>query len=168
MTVGKFSLIMGRNFPPNAAVISDEVLSSARVLIVDDEPGMVALLERLLRRAGCEHVLGTGDGAEVEDLVTVFQPDLILLDLWLGTTDGLEVLERLKPRLESETYLPVIVTTGDVQPEMRLRAFRAGAKDFLVKPFDGVELMLRIQVQLETRMLVRSLLRRPPYQNSQN
>lgn len=129
---------------------------------------MVALLERMLHRAGYEHVLSTGDGAEVEDLVTVFQPDLIILDLWLGTMDGFEVLERLKPQLEAEVYLPVIVSSGDADAAMKLRAFLGGAKDFVLKPFDGVEFMLRVQVQLDTRFLVRSLVARAPYQNSQN
>lgn len=138
-------------------MISDETVASARILVVDDEPEMVSLLTRLLKRAGYERVLSTGDSGEVEDLVRVFRPDLIILDSRLAALDGRGVLEKLRLLQQSEVYLPVIITSADLEPALKLRSLLAGAKDFIEKPFNTMEFMLRVRIQLETRFLVQAL-----------
>jgi PAS domain S-box-containing protein len=126
----------------------------ARILIVDDQETNVRLLSRLLAEAGYTHVETTQDPAEVCMLHRRNAYDLILLDLQMPTMDGFGVMEALKTN-EQEDYLPVIVLTA--QPGHKLRALQAGAKDFISKPFDLVEVKTRIHNMLEVRLLYRKL-----------
>ncbi|MEO8143404.1 MAG: response regulator [Betaproteobacteria bacterium] len=123
---------------------------NARILIVDDTPANVLLLEILLHRAGHTRVESTTDPNAVCELHRKNQYDLILLDLQMPGIDGFQVMEGLK-EIEKGGYLPVIVITG--MPEKKLRALKAGAKDFLSKPFDLAELMARVRNVLEVRRL---------------
>jgi signal transduction histidine kinase len=125
---------------------------SARVLIVDDEAANVQLLDRILRHHGITDVLGLTDSREAQAAVETFRPDVILLDLLMPNLDGFALLERLGPRLREEA-VPVLVLTADATPETRDRALSSGAKDFVTKPFDPGEVVLRIQNLLETRAL---------------
>jgi putative two-component system response regulator len=125
---------------------------SARVLVVDDQPVNVRLLERILSTNGYE-VLSTTDSPEVPELYRKHRPDLILLDLHMPVMDGFTVLEQLQDMTSGEVYLPIIVLTADITPEARRRALATGAKDFLIKPFDSAEVVLRIRNLLETRRL---------------
>jgi len=123
----------------------------SRILVIDDEPGNVRLLERFLKDAGYRDVQGTTDPRQALALYQTFQPDLVLLDLMMPYLDGVAVIQTLA--IPEDVYLPVLVLTADVTLEARQRALAAGAKDFLTKPFDRLEVLLRIKNLLDTRRL---------------
>ena len=131
---------------------------NARIMILDDEPAMVRLLEQLLSHAGYGTLLGITDSRTVEERCDDFRPDLILLDLRMPIVDGVEVLRRLKQR-RAELYLPVLVLTADVSRESKRAALEAGASDFVTKPFEQTELLLRVRNLIEMRFLHRDLRR---------
>ncbi len=134
---------------------SDEVQGRARIMVVDDEPDNLRLLGRLLRRSGYEEIHETGDPRQALDLFREVEPDLVLLDLHMPHLDGFEVMERLEPEIPAGDYLPILVLTGDPNPDVRRRALAAGANDFVTKPFETTEVLLRIRNLLETRLLHR-------------
>jgi serine phosphatase RsbU (regulator of sigma subunit) len=123
---------------------------SARILVVDDKEANVLLLEGMLRVAGYTCVASASDPNEVCELYRKNRYDLILLDLQMPGIDGFEVMKGLK-KIEEDGYLPVIAITA--QPELKLRALEAGAKDFVSKPFDMAELRARVYNILEVRLL---------------
>ena len=125
-------------------------IMKAGILIVDDQEGNVLLLERMLRGAGYVSVSSTMDPNEVCELHRKNRYGLILLDLHMPGMDGYQVMEDLK-EIEEGSYLPVLVVTA--QPEQKLRALRAGAKDFVGKPFDLAEVLARVYNMLEVRLL---------------
>jgi putative two-component system response regulator len=128
-------------------------LKGACILIVDDEPVNVRLLERILQQAGYTNLVRSLDPTMVAALCAEHQPDLILLDLHMPRMDGFAVMEHLAPRIPEGTYLPILVLTADVTQQAKERALAGGAKDFLTKPFDATEVVLRIENLLETRRL---------------
>jgi adenylate cyclase len=130
-------------------VISSYILN-AGILIVDDQKANVMLLERMLRGAGYVSITSTMDPSEVRELHRQNRYDLILLDLQMPGMDGFQVMESLK-EIETGGYLPVLVITA--QPDHKLRALKAGAKDFVSKPFDLAELLMRVHNMLEVRLL---------------
>ena len=132
----------------------DQEIFAAKVLIVDDQDANVQLLTRLLTEAGYTGVTATKNPMEVCALHRQHDYDLILLDLQMPGMDGFSVMEALKTNA-NESYLPVIVLTA--QPGHKLRALQAGAKDFISKPFDLVEVKTRIYNMLEVRLLYRRL-----------
>lgn len=125
-------------------------LLKARILVVDDQPANALLLERMLGGAGYVSVTSTLDPRVVCELHGKHHYDLILLDLQMPGMDGFQVMEGLK-HIEQDGYLPVLVITA--QPEHKLRALRAGAKDFISKPFDIAEVLTRVHNMLEVRLL---------------
>ncbi|MEO5951917.1 MAG: HD domain-containing phosphohydrolase [Chloroflexia bacterium] len=125
----------------------------ARILIVDDHKVNTILLENILSRSGFTDMMSITDAREVLAVVNDFKPDIILLDLWMPYFDGFELLSKLTTVIEASGFLPVLVLTGDVNPESKKRALAGGAKDFLTKPFDGQEVVLRVTNLLETRSL---------------
>jgi putative two-component system response regulator len=125
----------------------------ARILIVDDERVNVILLERILEQDGYTNVKSTTKPDQAIALYDEFEPDLILLDLHMPGLDGFAVMERLEDRIAGDTFLPILILTADIRPEVKRRALAAGAKDFVTKPFDRTEVLLRIQNLLETRFL---------------
>jgi putative two-component system response regulator len=129
----------------------------ARILVVDDQESNLRLLRRILARAGYDDVQCTIDPAGVAALFTEYQPDLILLDLHMPGRDGFAVLEDLASRRGGSGYVPVLMLTGDGSAEARRRALALGANDFVAKPFDATEVLLRIRNLLETRRLYRLL-----------
>jgi CheY-like chemotaxis protein len=129
-------------------------LLNASILIVDDQEANVMLLELMLRNEGYTNITTTQDPRQVAGLHADKQFDLILLDLQMPEMDGFEVMEALKKN-EVTSYLPVLVLTA--QPAHKLRALQAGAKDFVSKPFDFVEIQTRIRNMLEVRLLYRKL-----------
>jgi len=131
----------------------DMRLDTAKILIVDDEPANVLLLERMLGGAGYHGVRSTTDGREVASMYEEFLPDLVLLDLRMPHRDGFAVLADLRARIPRGSYVPVLVLTADVTGEALRRALLGGAQDFLTKPFDAQEVLLRIRNLLETRFL---------------
>ncbi len=128
---------------------------SSKILIVDDEAANVALLERLLRKAGYSELRSTTDPREGMELWEDLEPDLLLLDLMMPHIDGFAFMERVAASrwLKVAGYVPILVLTADVTAPTRDRALASGAKDFLVKPFDSTEVRLRIKNLLETRAL---------------
>jgi putative two-component system response regulator len=125
----------------------------SRVLIVDDEQANVMLLEAILGRAGYSNVRSTNDPREVTSLCPSFCPDIVLLDLHMPHLSGFEVMERLEPHIDEEGYLPILVLTADATSDVKQAALAAGAKDFLTKPFEVTEVLLRINNLLDTRHL---------------
>ena len=126
--------------------------SEARVLVIDDDEPMVAFLDSLLRQVGLD-LTTTCDPREAVACYQAFQPDLVILDLHMPHMDGFEVMQQLYAHIPDTQYLPIQVITADDQPETKWRALSAGARDFINKPFDNVELLLRIRNLLEARLL---------------
>jgi putative two-component system response regulator len=125
---------------------------NARILIVDDEDGNIDILRRILTRAGLSRLESTTDSRQAAALYVEHRPDLILLDLHMPHMDGLEVMDQLNEIAEA-SYLPILILSGDLTPEARREALSRGAKDFVNKPFQQDELLLRIKTLLETRLL---------------
>lgn len=135
----------------------DSTLKNAYILIVDDQVANVDVLEGLLEVKGYNNIKSTTDPREVVGLYTEFNPDLILLDLMMPHLSGFEVMEQLKELIPSGTYLPILVLTADVTAESKQRALAGGASDFLTKPFDLVEVGLRIKNLLYSSYLQQQL-----------
>ena len=129
-----------------------EYVRHARILIIDDEEANVRVLTRTLEQADYQHISSTCDSREARSLYLRQRPDLILLDLHMPHLDGYEVMNQLAQIAEA-TYLPILVLTGDLDPDAKQRALSMGAKDFVYKPFDPIEVKLRIKTLLETRFL---------------
>ncbi len=134
--------------------LTSEDILNARILIVDDQESNVQLLEQLLSEAGYSSVSSTMDPTVVCDWHRKHHYELILLDLQMPVMDGFQVMEGLKT-IDGDGYLPVIVLTA--QPSHKLRALQAGAKDFISKPFDLLEVKTRIYNMLEVRLLYKKL-----------
>jgi signal transduction histidine kinase len=128
-------------------------LDDAKILIVDDEPSNVLLMQRLLQDAGYRNLSTTTDSRRVLEIFREFEPDLILLDLMMPHLDGLAVLSQLKGVIPDGVFLPVLVLTADATLEAKRKALAAGAQDFLTKPFEQFEVLLRIRNLLRTRAM---------------
>ncbi|MFZ2218510.1 MAG: response regulator [Rhodoferax sp.] len=135
-------------------MIETTEILNARILIVDDQEANVQLMEQVLQSAGYTGVTSTMRPEEVGTLHQKNHYDLILLDLQMPVMDGFQVMEELKASA-TDAYLPVIVLTA--QPGHKLRALQAGAKDFVSKPFDLIEVKTRIHNMLEVRLLYKRL-----------
>jgi putative two-component system response regulator len=134
------------------ASLTQRSFKNARIFIIDDEPGNVQVLRRVLEHAGFNKLDSTSDPREAAAIYVRSRPDLILLDLHMPYMDGLEVIDQLNQIIEA-SYLPIVMLTGDVTPEARREALLRGAKDFINKPFNPDEVLLRIRTLLETRFL---------------
>jgi EAL domain-containing protein (putative c-di-GMP-specific phosphodiesterase class I)/FixJ family two-component response regulator len=128
-------------------------MADARILVVDDQEANVRLLERMLESAGVTDVHTLTDPREAVHRCLVLEPDLLLLDLHMPHIDGVAVLSALRSALPDGAFLPVIVLTADSSSDAKERALAAGAKDFLAKPLDRTEVLLRVGNLLETRAL---------------
>jgi two-component system, cell cycle response regulator len=135
-------------------MVGASAILDASILIVDDQESNVSLLEQLLSAAGYTHVTSTMNPHGVSAMHRESNYDLILLDLQMAGMDGFQVMAGLKTS-QSESYLPVIVLTAE--PDHKLRALQAGAKDFISKPFDLIEVKTRIHNMLEVRLLYKEL-----------
>jgi putative two-component system response regulator len=129
---------------------SSSLLERMKILIVDDEPANVALLQEILLENGYARLESAGNSKNVLETYKKFQPDLVLLDLMMPPPDGFAILESLRAE-NGESFLPVVVLTADTSEETKRRALGAGATDFLCKPFDHTEVVLRIRNLLESR-----------------
>ena len=136
--------------------ITDADTLGASILIVDDQASNVQLLQELLAGEGYTHVCATMDSREVCGLHRKHKYDLILLDLQMPNMDGVEVMRCLNA-IETEAYAPVLAITA--QPGHKLRALASGAKDFISKPYDLVEVKTRIRNMLELRLIYKKLLK---------
>lgn len=133
----------------NKAPIS---LCNARILVVDDQRPNVILLQKILESAGYSHIDSTTDPTQVQPMHQAEPYDLILLDIHMPELDGFGVMELLK-RDVGDDYVPILVLTASTENETRIRALENGAKDFLTKPFNRIEVLNRIRNMLEVRLL---------------
>ncbi|MBC7657975.1 MAG: response regulator, partial [Frankiaceae bacterium] len=134
--------------------VSDSEILSAGILIVDDQEANLLGLEQMLARSGYSNITTTSKPRDVRRLYQAHRYDLILLDLQMPGMDGFQVMEALK-EIEQGGYLPVLVVTA--QPSQKLPALQAGAKDFISKPFDVLEIQTRIRNMLEVRLLYKRI-----------
>ncbi len=130
-----------------------EEIYDRRVLIIDDEPSNVRLLEQVLRAAGYTNIRGATSSPDVLQLYAEFRPDILLLDLHMPGLTGFEVMEQLRPVVRAGEFFPILMLTGDATAESKQRALSGGAKDFLTKPFDQAEVLARVRNLLETQTL---------------
>jgi putative two-component system response regulator len=137
--------------------ISTEVRLGARILIVDDEAANIRVLSRSLQRAGYTNLATSMDSRAVVGLVAGFAPDLIVLDLGMPDLDGFEVLELLGNAAGGEVGPPVLVVTGRQEPDVRRRCLALGASDFLSRPYDEIEIGLRVDQLITGRLLFKSV-----------
>jgi two-component system, cell cycle response regulator len=131
-------------------MVSTAEILNAGILIVDDQEANVQMLEQLLSNAGYARITSTKDPYSVCSLHRENHYDLILLDLRMPGMDGFQVMESLK-EIETDDYLPVLAVTAD--PAHKLRALQSGAKDFVSKPLDLAEVLMRVHNMLEVRLL---------------
>jgi len=134
---------------------SEQLLCTAKILIVDDETADIRMLEWALQKAQFPNYRSLTDPTRAQKEFELFQPDLVLLDWHMPKLDGLGVLAQLRKLVPAGEFLPVLVITGENTAETRSRALAAGANDFLGKPIDYTEVMLRIKNLLQTRFLHR-------------
>jgi DNA-binding response OmpR family regulator len=124
--------------------MTDDVSKSAKILVVDDEPTILNLLEAILRDAGYTNISMTTDSPTAMSMFRKDNPDLVLLDLHMPQQDGYAILQTVRSLIPLNAFLPIIVLTADAGTEARRRALTLGATDFIAKPFDNVEVTLRI------------------------
>jgi signal transduction histidine kinase len=136
---------------------SDPSISDALIFIVDDKPTNIEVLELLLTDAGYSNIMSTTRPTEVVSLYERHHPDLVLLDLLMPELSGIDVLTQLNQVIPSNDYVPRVILTADNSDAAKGDALRLGAHDFIHKPFDATEVMLRIQNLLQTRVLQRAL-----------
>jgi putative two-component system response regulator len=137
--------------------VKDDYYATAKILIVDDEEANVRLLGDLMQDAGYRNYKCHTDSRHVLPLFQAYQPDLVLLDLVMPHLDGFAVMTQLRTRVPVGEFLPILVISGDISRQGKERALSLGAKDFVTKPFDSTEILLRIRNLLETRFLHRRL-----------
>ena len=133
-------------------MISQQQCQNARILIVDDQMTNLMLLESILQNAGYKNIHTTQDPTQVVNLYKELSPDLICLDIRMPQLNGFQVMGQLKI-IQKEGFLPILVLTSEEDRETRLRALESGAKDFLNKPFDKIEVLMRIRNLLEASLL---------------
>lgn len=140
--------------------LPDGVLQATKFLAVDDELSNIRILEKMFAKWECFNVMTTTKSTEALPLFLEYQPDIVLLDLSMPELTGFDVMKQLKPHIAPETFLPIVILTADLTRQTKRKALAAGAKDFLTKPFDSVELSLRIFNLVETRYYYQELQKR--------
>ena len=150
--IASFNTTTGSTQPSPGATVGLAAHRGMKILMIDDEPLNVALLEDVLSDAGYTRTKPITDSRLALETCASFDPDLILLDLMMPYVDGFAILEALRSTAGG-VFLPVIVLTADANEETKRRALRSGATDFLLKPFDETEILLRISNMLEIRRL---------------
>jgi signal transduction histidine kinase len=133
--------------------MSKPLLPTAKILVIDDEPSNVRLLERMLDLFGGIEYRCTTDPRETIGLFAEFQPDLILTDLHMPHIDGYQLMSQLRQLIPEDSFLPIVVLTADITAETRRKALANGASDFITKPLDTTEVQLRLRNLLENRFL---------------
>jgi len=134
-----------------------EQIKASKIFVVDDVATNIIMLERILAKQGFSNLESTTDAEKVLALFDYYKPDLLILDLNMPNLDGYEVLKALGSRITGQSYVPVLVLTADITSEAKLQALSLGAKDFLTKPFDVTELMLRVKNLLQTKLLINNM-----------
>lgn len=137
--------------------MNEQMVLQAKILMIDDADANLKLLEALLTREGFTQMISTTEPKKAIELFNAFEPDLVLLDLMMPELDGYAVLNLLQQHIADDEYLPILILTADTTIAAKRKALALGAKDFLTKPFDHMETMLRIWNLLETRLLYKQL-----------
>ncbi|HBO98139.1 MAG TPA: hypothetical protein DE315_01515 [Candidatus Omnitrophica bacterium] len=130
--------------------LSDEVLS-AQILIIDDQQVNARLLEETLRKAGFKNITCVNDPRDVQAIYTAMKPHAVVLDIDMPYLDGFQIISQLK-KIEGDDYLPVLMLTQMGDNDLRFLALESGAKDYLNKPFDHFEVLLRVRNVLEAHL----------------
>jgi putative two-component system response regulator len=130
-----------------------DIIQTSRILIIDDQIENIRLLERILRGAGYDRLESVTDSRKALNVFTEFNPDLVAMDLRMPNVDGFALLKQLRSRIPEGAFVPVLVLTADDSRKTKREALSLGAKDFLTKPLDMAETLLRIYNLLETRWL---------------
>ena len=133
--------------------LEEGLLRGAEVLVVDDEPANVALIETILERNGFTQVRSVTDPRQFRQVFVEQQPDIVLLDLHMPHVDGIALLAMIRELRREGEFLPALVLSADATPKARHDALGAGATDFLTKPLDTTEVGLRVLNYLEARRL---------------
>lgn len=141
---------------PGRLIDNREILSK-RILAIDDEEANVVLLQSVLEREGYTDIHCLTDPEQALDAYITLAPDLVLLDLMMPRVDGFQLLEAFSRHDQPDVFRPVLVLTADTTLQTKRRALALGAKDFVAKPFDVIEVGLRISNLLETRILYERL-----------
>ena len=128
----------------------------AKILVIDDQEQNIKLLTRILEKDGYEQVRSTTNAGEALSIYTEFNPDLVLLDVHMREKDGFQVLQEIMAH-NGNSHVPVLMITADDSADVKRRALALGAKDFVGKPFDSGEVLLRIRNLLETQFLYQRL-----------
>lgn len=137
-------------------MITEDQIHNARILIVDDDRVGVRLLDEIIRKAGFKNVRTTTDSTEAVALFEEIKPDLLILDLWMPELTGFDIMQRLATAYP-ETFLPIVVLSHDADQQVHYKALKSGAKDFLNKPYDRVEVMIRFRNVIEAHLLHRQV-----------
>lgn len=137
--------------------VNKEIITDSRILAIDDQAANLTLLERMLKQAGYQQFRGVTESRVALDAFHEFKPDLIALDLRMPHVDGFEFLTMVRLWQPADSFVPTLVLTADPSPKAKKDALALGAKDFLSKPLDMNEFLLRVYNLLETRWLYRSL-----------
>ena len=124
-----------------------------KILIIDDTYSNILLIEEILQEEGYQNYTSIQDPRKTIDTIESYQPDLILLDLHMPHMDGYSVMKQLKEKISKDIFLPILVLTADITPDAKRSALADGATDFLAKPFDYAEVVLRIRNLLQTRSM---------------
>lgn len=139
------------------SLVSAAEILARRILVIDDEEPNVLLLASVLEREGYRDIHCVTDPTKALDAYVSLAPDIVLLDLMMPEVDGFQLLEAFKRHDRADEFRPILVLTADATLQARRRALAVGAKDFVVKPFDVIEVALRISNLLETRILYQRL-----------
>lgn len=131
--------------------------SLAKILIIDDQDLNISLLERILTKAGFQRLFSSNDSRQIAKLLDEINPDIILLDLHMPGLDGIEALRFIQEKTGPDNFLPVLMLTADVTAKAKQDGLNAGVNDFLTKPYDRTEVILRIQNLLKMRFLHKQL-----------
>lgn len=137
-------------------VTTEEILKR-RVLVIDDEEANILLLQSLLDREGYKEVQTLDDPTRAMEAFIDFEPHIVLLDLMMPGIDGYQLLDAFRRHMRADEFRPILVLTADTNVQARRRALALGAKDLVVKPFDVIEVGLRIANLLETQILYERL-----------
>ncbi len=140
-----------------ANLIANQEVITRRILAIDDEHANVLLLASLLEREGYSDVHCLTDPEKALETYIALSPDLVLLDLMMPKVDGFQLLEAFSRHNQPDEFRPILVLTADTTLQTRRRALSLGAKDFVSKPFDVIEVALRISNLIETRILYERL-----------
>lgn len=127
--------------------------AEARILVIDDEPANLALVEAVLAREGYRHIETLTDPRLAAERHLAFKPDLVLLDLMMPSIDGYALLDRLGRLTGANDLVPIMVLTADTSIEAKRRALALGARDIVTKPFDVFEFALRVANLIELRIM---------------